>query len=205
MASERRRGGVDRPGPGWAGGSGLPPAGATVAAGCPEPSRRFGRPRAHGRPGRAAVVGQVAPGHGHEPRRRRGGSLRRRAGCGDRDGGPTGRRHDESESYHREPKSGRSRADRWRAAPATASRSSTFVTIPGQILIPVLYLAAMAGMSAWWLFGQILLWRVTRAARPAPRPCATSSSPSADRPASGCDCWRATGSRCRSRIPGLAQ
>ena len=31
-----------------------------------------------------------------------------------------------------------------------------------------LYAAAMAGFSAWWFFGQFMLWRVTRAARPVP-------------------------------------
>ena len=30
------------------------------------------------------------------------------------------------------------------------------------------YAAVSAGLAAWWLLGQILLWRVTRAARPVP-------------------------------------
>jgi protocatechuate 3,4-dioxygenase beta subunit len=30
------------------------------------------------------------------------------------------------------------------------------------------YLAVAAGLAAWWLVGQVLLWRVTRAARPVP-------------------------------------
>ncbi|MGO9921617.1 MAG: M56 family metallopeptidase [Isosphaeraceae bacterium] len=36
------------------------------------------------------------------------------------------------------------------------------------ILAPVLYFAASTGLAAWWLIGQVLLWRIRRAARPVP-------------------------------------
>jgi hypothetical protein len=52
-----------------------------------------------------------------------------------------------------------------RAGGATAGVGST---IPWPVLVPGLYLVASAGLAAWWLLGQLLLWRVTRVARPAP-------------------------------------
>ncbi len=52
--------------------------------------------------------------------------------------------------------------DRGDGRAASAARTTVAVSWP--ILVPGLYLAAAAGMAAWWLFGQLLLWRVTRAA-----------------------------------------
>ena len=39
---------------------------------------------------------------------------------------------------------------------------------PGMSLALTAYAAVSAGLAAWWLLGQILLWRVTRVARPVP-------------------------------------
>ena len=41
-------------------------------------------------------------------------------------------------------------------------------TLGWPALIPVAYAAVAAGLAAWWLFGQLVLWRATRQARPAP-------------------------------------
>jgi beta-lactamase regulating signal transducer with metallopeptidase domain len=50
------------------------------------------------------------------------------------------------------------------APPAPPARA-----IPWSVLVTGLYLAASAGLAAWWLIGQLLLWRVTRGARPVPQ------------------------------------
>jgi beta-lactamase regulating signal transducer with metallopeptidase domain len=47
------------------------------------------------------------------------------------------------------------------------SWTSRLATAPWNIIVLTAYGALSAGMAAWWLFGQMLLWRVTRAARPA--------------------------------------
>ncbi len=60
--------------------------------------------------------------------------------------------------------------------PAVASRSrvqaavpSRFTAVPWRRVVPGLYAAGAAALAAWWLFGQALLWRVTRVARPVPQ------------------------------------
>ena len=45
---------------------------------------------------------------------------------------------------------------------------SLLVTLSWDALALSAYAAASAGLAAWWLLGQILLWRVTRRARPVP-------------------------------------
>ena len=65
-----------------------------------------------------------------------------------------------------------------------------------------LYAAATAGLAAWWLLGQVVLWRVTRAARPVPGAVRELflglTGPEGGGPCS----WRVTGSRCRTPTPG---
>jgi hypothetical protein len=50
--------------------------------------------------------------------------------------------------------------------PAQPSRSAT---PPVATLILAAYAAGAVGFAAWWAFGQLLLWRITRSARPAPQ------------------------------------
>ncbi|MEJ7640004.1 MAG: hypothetical protein WKF75_19045 [Singulisphaera sp.] len=64
------------------------------------------------------------------------------------------------------------------------------------------YFAVAAGLAAWWFVGQVVLWRVTRAARPVPGRSATSSSASRGPGVSGSSSSKATGSPCRSPTPG---
>ena len=47
-----------------------------------------------------------------------------------------------------------------------ASRGGTFPS--AQTVLLGSYFAVAAGLAAWWLVGQFLLWRVTRSARPVP-------------------------------------
>jgi len=45
---------------------------------------------------------------------------------------------------------------------------SRLAALPWRAFALSAYVAAAAGLAAWWLLGQVLLWRITRAARPAP-------------------------------------
>jgi beta-lactamase regulating signal transducer with metallopeptidase domain len=40
--------------------------------------------------------------------------------------------------------------------------------LPARTVVLAAYAVATAGMAAWWLIGQVVLWRVSRAARPVP-------------------------------------
>ncbi len=53
-------------------------------------------------------------------------------------------------------------------ASSTAVHGSHWSIPASRTLVLASYAGAMTALAAWWLFGQVLLWRVTRAARPVP-------------------------------------
>jgi beta-lactamase regulating signal transducer with metallopeptidase domain len=65
---------------------------------------------------------------------------------------------------HRE-RHARQAADRRRVAGTWLSR---LAALPWAAFALGAYAAASAGLAVWWLLGQVLLWRIARAARPAP-------------------------------------
>jgi Zn-dependent protease with chaperone function len=62
-------------------------------------------------------------------------------------------------SHTRQPADGRRDAGNW---------VSLLVTMPWNAFALAAYAALSAGLAAWWLLGQLLLWRITRLARPVP-------------------------------------
>ncbi len=163
--------GADRARAGRPGRASVPPAGPPVTAGGPDPPRRTDRPRDHGHPRRAAVVGRTAPGRGPGPRRACEGPGSRHSPRtqDDRDGLASGyRRARAMPALPSRTGRGESSLD---PAPVARESDASEASSPAPVLwprhIPIAYLAVSVGMAAWWLFGQLLLWRVSRAARPA--------------------------------------
>ena len=134
-------------------------------------ARRDGR-SLPGRPaGRTAVVGRPPPGAGCDPRSRL--TMQPPPSAGSPPRPPDAVEIAIAPSPPSSPeRCRRCHADRprllgrpGRSAPAATVDSSP----PRGRFCSASYFAVAAGLAAWWLVGQLLLWRVTRAARPVPK------------------------------------